>query len=315
MPRYERFVNNSETTLNGAINDTTTSVTVTDASGSGYPLLGDFRILVDTEAMHVTSRSGNVLTVVRGVDGTSAASHSGGADVNVIITQEGLDAYFDHILSGASAKNPTLLRDSSGNALTSADFTFDNQGLAFVEDNPDGSITMVSEETDTSGANLHVLYKSAPAAPWTLTVGLQFGIGWDWDGSGSSTTGGIICRESGTGEFINLSASTSAPISGQTYDCFHWNSPTSFNVRIPGLLLPDCNTTWTWLQLEDDNVDLFFRVSHDGINFHQLGSDTRTDFMAAGPNQIGFSLAERAQGTAGSFTPWHEITIRSWIEE
>ena len=84
MPRYERFVNNSQTTLDGAINASVTTVTVADANGSGYPLVGDFRILVDSEAMHVTARSGNDLTVVRGVDGTTAASHSDEAPVNVI---------------------------------------------------------------------------------------------------------------------------------------------------------------------------------------------------------------------------------------
>ena len=81
MARYERIVNNIATTLNGAINDSVTSVTVTD--GSSYPSEGDYRILVDTEVMQVTARSSNVLTVVRGVDGTTAASHADASNVNV----------------------------------------------------------------------------------------------------------------------------------------------------------------------------------------------------------------------------------------
>lgn len=38
-------------------------------------------ILVDTEQLYVTSISGNTLTVERGVNGTTAATHSGGATV------------------------------------------------------------------------------------------------------------------------------------------------------------------------------------------------------------------------------------------
>ena len=310
MPRYERIVNHNATTLNGAINDTVTSVTVTDAGS--YPLLGDFRILVGSEVMHVISRASHTLTVVRGVDGTSAASHSDLDTVDVILTKAGLDSYFDHVLSGPSARYPARLLDASGNRVTASDFTFDNQGTAFAEDNPDGSITLVSDENETANTQLHVLYKTAPTAPWTVTAGFQVAVGWDW--ASTQTTGGLLCRENSTGEFINLSCSTSAP-GGALFDCFHWNSPISFNVRIPGLLQPDFNANWVWMQIEDDNVDLFFRVSYDGINFYEIGSDTRTDFMAGGPDEIGFSISERGQGSAGILTARHEITLKSWTEE
>jgi len=314
MPRYERFVNNSQTTLNGGINDTVTSVIVTDASGSGYPLLGDFRILVDSEVMHVTSRAGNTLTVTRGVDGTSAASHSDGATVNVIITQSGLAAYFDHILPGASARNPARLYDINGNVITSADFTIDNVDGSYLEDNPDGSLTLVSENTATSGNEIHVAHKPAPAStPWTLTVGLTWGLGWDWDGSGSSTTGGIGFRENSTGEFIPVTAATSAPLGGQNFDVFRWNSPTSFNIRVAGTNLIDCNQTYGWFQIEDDGTDLWWRISNDGINFVQMATQGRTAFMAGGPDDVCITLSERAKGSSNN--PQHEITIHSWIEE
>ena len=74
--------NNAQTTLNGAINDTTTTVVVTDgsalpsASGSTY-----FVITVDNEIMLVTNKATNTLTVTRGYEGTTAASHSSGANV------------------------------------------------------------------------------------------------------------------------------------------------------------------------------------------------------------------------------------------
>lgn len=68
----------SATTLNGAITDAAaTSVTVT----SGATLSEGSTILVGTEQMYVESIAANVLTVIRGVHGTTAATHLTGVDV------------------------------------------------------------------------------------------------------------------------------------------------------------------------------------------------------------------------------------------
>jgi hypothetical protein len=68
------------TTLNGAINDTTTTIVLTDASL--FPSAGTNHIQIGTEEISYTGKSGNTLTgVTRGVRGTTAASHSNGATV------------------------------------------------------------------------------------------------------------------------------------------------------------------------------------------------------------------------------------------
>ena len=54
---------------------TTTSLSVS----SGASTYAGYTILVDTEQMYVESVSSNTLTVVRGVNGTTSATHSGGA--------------------------------------------------------------------------------------------------------------------------------------------------------------------------------------------------------------------------------------------
>lgn len=65
-------------TLGGAISDTTgTSVTMS----SGHGLTGGETIKVDSEEMYVSAVSTNTLTVVRGINGTTAATHSNGASV------------------------------------------------------------------------------------------------------------------------------------------------------------------------------------------------------------------------------------------
>jgi prepilin-type N-terminal cleavage/methylation domain-containing protein len=66
------------TTLSSTIDATAATLTV--ASATGFPT-APFRIKVDSEVLYVTAVNGAVFTVTRGVDGTVAASHSGGATV------------------------------------------------------------------------------------------------------------------------------------------------------------------------------------------------------------------------------------------
>ena len=65
----------SISTIDAIGSTSTTTVTVTSGSTT---YIGD-TILVDTEQMYVTNVDGNTLTVIRAVNGTTAATHSGGA--------------------------------------------------------------------------------------------------------------------------------------------------------------------------------------------------------------------------------------------
>jgi len=65
----------SLSTIDAIVSTSTTAVSV--ASGSGT-YVGD-TIIIDTEQLYVSAVSGNNLTVIRGVNGTTAATHSGGA--------------------------------------------------------------------------------------------------------------------------------------------------------------------------------------------------------------------------------------------
>lgn len=86
----EQFSNNASSTLNGAIDNDDTSLVVTSASS--FPTTGNFRIRIDDEIMLVTAVSGTTFTVTRAVEGTSAASHSNGADVRHVLTAAALQA-------------------------------------------------------------------------------------------------------------------------------------------------------------------------------------------------------------------------------
>jgi hypothetical protein len=89
----ELFSNTASTTLASAIS-TTGATSISVAAGTGFPTasstLGQFRIKIDNEIMLVTSggASGTTWTVVRGVEGTTAATHSSGAAVDHVVTAE-----------------------------------------------------------------------------------------------------------------------------------------------------------------------------------------------------------------------------------
>ena len=67
----------SVTTSDAISSTTATSVSVTSATDLGPAQT----ILIDSEQLYITAISGNTLTVERGVNGTTAATHSGGATV------------------------------------------------------------------------------------------------------------------------------------------------------------------------------------------------------------------------------------------
>lgn len=92
------YTNNAETTLNGAITDVATSITVTD--GSVFPTLsgGDYFWLTITdntniEIVKVTARSTHVLTVERGQDGTSGTAFADGDKAQLRLTAVGLSEF------------------------------------------------------------------------------------------------------------------------------------------------------------------------------------------------------------------------------
>jgi len=79
IPRLN-VANNAQTTLNGAVTNSATTITVTDVSL--FPAV-PFRITVDAEIMEVSAVnvSSKQFTVLRAQEGTVAATHNSGAFV------------------------------------------------------------------------------------------------------------------------------------------------------------------------------------------------------------------------------------------
>src|SRR5437763_935275 len=106
----EQFANAAETTLNGAINALTTSVTVHASASVGFPITGQFRVRIDTEIMLVTALAGGDQanwTVVRAYEPVAgvqiAANHLDGAAVVCLFTAGSVPKVDDARFSDARA--------------------------------------------------------------------------------------------------------------------------------------------------------------------------------------------------------------------
>ncbi len=109
-----RFANNYSNTLAADVTSTT-ATTISVTSAAGLPALtGSAQgtgnalatpILVGSEVMYVTAISTNTLTVLRGQEGTTAATYTAGVAVNQIVSRDSL--YFNPTPGAVSYSVPT----------------------------------------------------------------------------------------------------------------------------------------------------------------------------------------------------------------
>ena len=293
-PNREVFKNNASTTLNGAINDSVTSLTAT--SGAVFPSTGNFRLICGTEIMICTARSTNTLTVVRGAEGSVAASHADLAVLTHIVTDGGLrQAIADSAPFGAQSYFPPLnkLVAADGKTLlTSADFSWTNQGTASVTD---FGGTICLRAPSTSNDQHRILTVSAPSAPWTLIAAVKlFHVG---GGASTNNQLGICIRESGTGKIYSIAMNRQ---NGATmrFAIDKWTSATNYSSTPFLNNNPIFFSDILWVKVVDNNTNIVISVSNDGVEWVQILSESRTTFMAGGPNQIGITINNGSDNTA-----------------
>ena len=77
--------NNASSVLAADITDVATSLTVATGEGAKFPA-SNFHITIENEILLCSTRTGDVLTVTRAQEGTSAAAHTAGKTVRLNIT-------------------------------------------------------------------------------------------------------------------------------------------------------------------------------------------------------------------------------------
>jgi len=115
----EQFVNMAQSSLTAPMNNTSNPVTFTVQGASAFPTVGNFRVLIDSEILLVTSVVTDTMTALRAQEGTLIAAHSTSAIVTHILTAGSLA----QIIADAIAANPILPRSmlepySAGTLLT-----------------------------------------------------------------------------------------------------------------------------------------------------------------------------------------------------
>jgi hypothetical protein len=323
----EQFKSLATTTLNGGINNSTTTVVVT--TGSVFPSIGNFRILIDSEIMLCTARSSNTLTVTRAQEGTSAASHSDLATVtlpltadSIIQSQTDLSPSIGALASVPSAAKNGLIylaNDSqmftrdNGSSLSYmyglrkltqpvlSDFTWLNQGSC-TTDTTKGGIAVTIPKDTTSAVNLRVLHKSK-TPPYTVTglfVLNQQAVSYHSCGMGFyDPTGGRLVSM----HFIVFTSDYSY------VEVCNWANTTTFSSAPTNMLMARSGNRMGWMQVQHDSTNIIFRMSNDGYNWITVYTAGKTAYMANDPTKVMFYGRNSSTNVAD-----HQFKLLSWEE-
>lgn len=166
------------TALNGAINNSVTTITVLDTSG--FPTSGE--LVIETERITYTGKTGTTFTgCTRGVNGTSAASHATGERVNEC---------------GVGTNKAWLRMSTQAFALNNLDFEIWRAGvrrfrvdsavpyIALGSPNPTSYLGGTGFFVGDNGSGTYRLHVGSTSAG-TLTAGMS------WDGSTLNVIGAI----------------------------------------------------------------------------------------------------------------------------
>ncbi len=325
----EKLANDAISTLNGAINNSVTSLILTSATL--FPTSGQFRIRIDNEKLLVTNVVSNTLTVTRGIEGTIAASHTDGASVIQILTKGALNQIIaDNNGYGTCATLPAVekagriytgsdfpiqYRDTGAAWQTfyqdrlltlpiTADYTWTNGGGTATNTDVTNGPTYLSVASTGSGDKISVFLKNIATPPYTVTTIFlsQF--------SPATFTYGGICLYDGTKLVIwGLLQDPSSSKWSLWYG--KYNSLTSFNGDYTRAV-HSLNINPLSLRIVDDNINRIVSFSNDGVNFVPVYSVGRTDFLT--PTKIGMFVGTNAAATGNGVNISSALTWLSWAD-
>jgi hypothetical protein len=289
--RREQFKNDGQTTLNGTISDSVTSVVVTD--GSMFPAGGDFRILIDDELMLCTARSTNTLTVARAQEGTTNVSHADAALVNHVVSQGGLQSYLRDNDPLFDTDRPAFrIMDASQNRLMASDFTILNWGGTDLAATDTGRIIVV---TGSVGGFITRPYPGG--STWTLTAAVR-GLSTSAVAFWATASIGVL-DSAGLGVFINYRSHEQA---------IHVNKWNNGSYTPPDIVGPFnvFATEWMWLRIVDPNDgNWHFQISDNGKQWLEVGSYGKTAYLGT-PNRICFGTFSPAAGCYCTLAAWDD---------
>jgi hypothetical protein len=181
-------------------------------------------------------------------------------------------------------------------------FAWVNQGIggnAGVLTTVNGGMSIRAQGKVTSHARCQMA--TAPATPYTITAFVLttcpafFGI--------SGSRAGLVFRDSAGGRMVSMHRESG----NLTFS--KWNgADLDINATYTS---PGMGSNTGWWQVRDDGTSLIFSVSEDGVNFMEVFEALRHDWLAAGPDQVGF-FADSAVSSAGNVYNTIFCTLLSW---
>lgn len=196
--------------------------------------------------------------------------------------------------SGVAAWGPVFPMTVPDNSA----YAWVNQDSATLTDG--GAISVMG----VSGSSLNCRVKTLPAAPYTLTACLLPTI---YPASGGGVAVGLLLRDSASGKLFTFQLQYGPGASADEWllGTFKWDSATVFNTTGATVGGAPAAGGPLWLRFVDDNTNRKASFSRDGVNFTQIDSRSRTDFLT--PNQAGFCVLS-LNGATG-------VTLLSWLEQ
>lgn len=317
MVRKTRSVNNYFTTLDGAINDTATTLDVDDVTG--LPSEGDFYLGIDSgsnaEIVKVTHISTNTLSIIRAQAGTANVSHSNGVAIRSISTAQ---EWYDRMNELGARKCLPLGRitDTNGNILDSDDFDLQNTGTGTSKFT--GAEGIIRLETKTHGSNnISGLTRNFDTTnDWRITAHLSCP-GIEGTGLVSPTPEyyGLASRQSSSGGIYGIFHRPGSPVAtGPNWGKVRVDNRADYDSSFSADATSDiCGRRDMWMRLEVEwdtsgsDDDLRWYYSFDGVHFVLL----HTHSFASEDLEVGFWLNNDG-GPSGKrciLLSWHEEAL------
>ncbi len=312
-------------TLNGSINNSVTTITLTN--GNLFPSIGEYYIKIENEIIKVTNRSSNDLTVVRAQDGTTAVSHSHGVEVNLVISASTLDGLRKDNFDNGSASSFTTNIDGAGRLFApsdrpnllyddgitirgigpihqlvkaqSANFTLFNGTGATVTDIGGG---ILFESPVGATQDMKMLEKNILSSPFTIKIKL------DVNRYDRYNAIGLYFRDSVSARIHAIQFVTGGA-TAPYLEIIKFSSPTVYDSSSEFGTYWDMTPWPNWLQIRYDATNVYFDYSNNGLRFRQLGQATKNSWLTNNPDKIGwFVISTNATYPAIAFlSSWQEL--------
>lgn len=203
--------NNAITTLNGAINNSTTTVVLATGGAAALGLSGSttdaYITVIDAttwrknpltspevlEIMQVTAVSTDTLTVTRGVDGTSATAFADASIVELRITAAMIQRVYDALTDGTDTIAPAVCATAAGTAAAPAQ--------SFSGDVDTG---LYNISADTLGVSCGGTLRGTFSSGGNLTMTANFFGGRSYLGDGSVAAPSISFSSDGNSGFYRI---------------------------------------------------------------------------------------------------------------